>query len=153
MPGPCALCGEADLGQQFLGPVPVLPHPGRPLRQQHVLGDGQRRQQVAGPEHEPDPETPQVGQPVLAQPDDLFAAEQHPRTRPRQSRRTLQDVLLPEPEGPVTAVKLPCVKDRSMSRRARIAKPPFPYERVTARSSIAGGPPHFSTPYGHATNP
>jgi hypothetical protein len=47
-------------------------------------------------------------------------------------------VLLPEPDGPITAVKVPGAKSAVTSRKAVTAPPPDPYTFVTARSATAG---------------
>jgi hypothetical protein len=57
------------------------------------------------------------------------------RSRPAAHCR---NVLLPEPEGPMTAVKLPRGSARSTPRSACTAASPRPYVRVTERSSTAG---------------
>ncbi|ADI10218.1 hypothetical protein SBI_07098 [Streptomyces bingchenggensis BCW-1] len=56
------------------------------------------------------------------------------RSRPAAHCR---NVDLPEPEGPITAVKLPWGRVRSMPRRACTAREPRPYWRRTPRSSTA----------------
>ncbi len=65
------------------------------------------------------------------------------RSRPAAHRRRVD---FPEPAGPVTAVKPPCGRSRSMPRRACTAPAPPPYRRRTPRSSTAQVPPFCRRP-------
>ncbi len=58
------------------------------------------------------------------------------RTDPEEGRSSpaaqCKNVLFPEPEGPITAVKLPLGMPTVTSRRAATAPWPFPYTLLTA---------------------
>jgi len=72
---PGALVGEADLAEDLGGAAPVGAAPGEPQREQHVLLDGERGQQVEGLEDEAEAAAAQFGELVLAEACDLGAAE------------------------------------------------------------------------------
>lgn len=92
---------ETDGRQDLLDPRTVDAPPGEPERQDRVLRDGQRRQQVVLLEHEADPAAPEPRQLGLAAARHLRAVHHHDAAvGPVEPGRALQQRGLAGPRGP-----------------------------------------------------
>ena len=120
--------GQADGLDDRADPLLVGPAAGERHRQRDVLVGGQRRQQVEGLEHEADALAADLGQ---------LACRRACRGRCRRGRRgpdvsvsrparQCMSVDLPEPDGPMTAVRRPAGRPTVTSSRAVTVVSPLP---------------------------
>ena len=122
--------GEAEHVDEVVDPRALLgrePTAGQLEREQHVLQHVEGRHQVVGLEDEPDVHATQEGAISIAHLVQRLAGDVHLSALTSSSpAATFMNVDLPEPEGPITAVKPPRGTTTVTSSRARTSPAPWP---------------------------
>ncbi len=127
---------EADPPGHLAQPLRVGAPLREPERERDVLLGGQRRNEVERLEDEADALAAELAERVLSEPAEISASPRWTvpvvgRSRPAAQWR---NVLLPDPEGPITAVKDPRANPNETSRRAATLVSPLPYILLTDES-------------------
>ena len=105
-------------------------------RQGDVLGHVEERDEVERLEDEPGPVAAQPRGPVVGQLADDLALEDRPRRSSGRSRppSSWRSVLLPLPDGPMSATNSPAATDRETPRSASTVVSPSGYDLVRSRA-------------------
>ena len=119
---------EADGVDDLVEPRLVGLAAGQVHRERDVLEGGERRHQVEGLEDEADPVPPQLGERLVVERGEVGVADEAPGPPVSvvEPGEACISVDLPEPDGPMMAVKPPAANSTSTPSRARTALSPLP---------------------------